>query len=65
MSEMTRMRYPADLERACQQPSPGMIEESARELLDSIDRYVHRKPVSATLWALGIGFFLGWKLKPW
>ncbi len=27
--------------------------------------YARQKPVMAALWIFGIGFVLGWKLKPW
>jgi len=27
--------------------------------------YVKANPENAALWCLGIGFVLGWKLKPW
>ncbi len=28
-------------------------------------QYAREKPEVVALWALGIGFVLGWKLKPW
>jgi hypothetical protein len=27
--------------------------------------YAREKPETTALWCLGIGFMLGWKLKPW
>lgn len=27
--------------------------------------YAREKPETIALWALGIGFVLGWKLRPW
>jgi hypothetical protein len=27
--------------------------------------YAQEKPEMAALWCFGIGFVLGWKLKPW
>jgi hypothetical protein len=65
MFDNAQVHYPADLARAAQQPSLGLIESTAWELLDSLEAYAREKPASAALWALGIGFFLGWKLKPW
>jgi hypothetical protein len=41
------------------------VEGVARDLVEKLERYVRAEPVSASLWALGIGFVLGWKLKPW
>jgi hypothetical protein len=44
-------------------------ENAGRDILDqALQRmrdYAHEKPESAALWCLGIGFVLGWKLKPW
>ncbi len=28
-------------------------------------QYAQENPETVVLWALGIGFVLGWKLKPW
>jgi hypothetical protein len=64
MYESTRTEYPADMPRA-EEPAHGLVETTAREVLDSLERYARQKPASAALWALGIGFVLGWKLKPW
>lgn len=33
--------------------------------MESVRKYVRQNPESAALWCLGIGFVLGWKLKPW
>lgn len=30
-----------------------------------VRQYVREKPEAAALWCFGIGFVLGWKLKPW
>jgi hypothetical protein len=35
------------------------------EVLQSLRSMIHAKPEQAALWCLGIGFVLGWKLKPW
>jgi hypothetical protein len=39
--------------------------ELARDLVDYLKEYAREKPEVAALWCLGIGFILGWKLKPW
>jgi hypothetical protein len=33
--------------------------------LEYLRDYAREKPETAALWCLGIGFVLGWKLKPW
>jgi hypothetical protein len=42
-----------------QQLSPG---EAAIEFLRE---YSRERPEVVAMWAFGIGFILGWKLKPW
>jgi hypothetical protein len=41
----------------------------ARSVLDDsltyLREYAREKPETTALWCLGIGFVLGWKLKPW
>lgn len=36
-----------------------------QDLMDYIKHYASEKPEVAALWCFGIGFVLGWKLKPW
>jgi hypothetical protein len=37
----------------------------AQTVGDSLKEYARENPGAAALWCLGIGFVLGWKLKPW
>ena len=50
-----------------ERPQYGSSEEIAmgRDLLDYLREYARQKPEVVALWAFGIGFILGWKLKPW
>jgi hypothetical protein len=41
------------------QPGPG---EAALQFLQD---YSRERPEVVAMWAFGIGFVLGWKLKPW
>jgi len=34
-------------------------------ILDHLRQYATDQPEVAALWCFGIGFVLGWKLKPW
>jgi hypothetical protein len=52
--------WPNDMQEATSKA--GAVAEDAIEYLRN---YVHEKPETAALWCLGIGFVLGWKLKPW
>jgi hypothetical protein len=64
MVDTNRLRYPEDLIRAAHE-HPGQLASVGEELLGNVKRFAQEKPTSALLWALGIGFVLGWKLKPW
>lgn len=37
----------------------------AQDLLEYAQTYAREKPDVAALWCFGIGFIVGWKLKPW
>jgi hypothetical protein len=39
--------------------------EVAQDVMQYVRDFVREKPETAALWCLGIGFVLGWKLKPW
>lgn len=60
-----RLATPSDMMCAAHVPSANTIEATGRELLARAERYVREKPMEAMLWTFGIGFVLGWKLKPW
>jgi hypothetical protein len=47
------------------QRGPSDQMDAARDLVDYLREYARQKPEVAALWCLGIGFILGWKLKPW
>ena len=50
-------RQPFSMEGGDLHPGP--------DLIDYLKDYARQKPEVAALWCLGIGFILGWKLKPW
>ncbi len=41
------------------------LEEQAKDIVEHLTEYARENPTNAALWCLGIGFVLGWKLKPW
>lgn len=65
MIDVARERWPADMRRVSGGAEEGTIESVAQGVVESVRRYVREQPEAAALWALGIGFVLGWKLKPW
>jgi hypothetical protein len=36
-----------------------------KDLMEYLKDYAREKPDVAALWCFGIGFVLGWKIKPW
>ncbi len=40
-------------------------KQVSSELVEYLTEYARENPGNAALWCLGIGFLLGWKLKPW
>jgi hypothetical protein len=65
MVSTARGAYPADMLRASDEPCSPSLGQWAETLMDHGRDFVQEKPEQALLWALGIGFVLGWKLKPW
>ena len=39
--------------------------EMGGDMVEYLREYAREKPETAALWAFGIGFVLGWKLKIW
>lgn len=37
----------------------------SQDVVEYFKEYARQKPEVAALWCFGIGFILGWKLKPW
>lgn len=41
------------------------INEVAHDIAGTFKDYARERPDVVALWCFGIGFVLGWKLKPW
>lgn len=39
--------------------------QPAQDLIEYLKAYARARPEVAALWCFGIGFVVGWKLKPW
>jgi hypothetical protein len=65
MTTTYNVRYPNDMVHAAQSPAPNWAESTIHSVVDCVEDYARAKPLSFALWAFGIGFVLGWKLKPW
>lgn len=44
---------------------PGDQLTPSTDLMEYFQQYTRERPEVVALWCLGIGFVLGWKLKPW
>jgi len=65
MIDSIRSDYPRDMTRAADDSGMGTLESMANDVLDHLKEYAREHPTSFGLYALGVGFILGWKLKPW
>jgi hypothetical protein len=65
MVDTARIRFPEDMTQAVRMPEVLTLESVASDALERVKLYARDEPVSFALWAFGIGFVLGWKLKPW
>ena len=46
-------------------PQPCETFTQSCDLVEFARQYAREKPGVVALWCLGVGFVLGWKLKPW
>jgi len=65
MIDTMRSGFPADMKRAAESPDMGAVESMANEAVDRMKQFAREQPTTFALYALAIGFILGWKLKPW
>ncbi len=65
MVDTARISFPDDMTQAARFPGGSTLESMASDTLERVKLYARDEPVSFALWAFGIGFVLGWKLKPW
>jgi hypothetical protein len=59
------VKYPENMTRGVDIDTSNWAETTIHSVVDCIEDYARAKPVSFALWTFGIGFALGWKLKPW
>lgn len=52
---------PADAGMTPQQEQPRPLDD----LINYLGDYARERPDVIALWAFGLGFLLGWRLKPW
>ena len=44
---------------------PPSLSETANDAIECFHHYAKERPDVVAMCCLGVGFFLGWKLKPW
>jgi hypothetical protein len=60
------VQYPSDMVRASQAAiDENWAEGAIRTVAESIEDYARREPLKFAAWVFGVGFVLGWKMKPW
>jgi len=52
-------------ETRTQERSGEELAAPTEKLMQYFKEYSRERPEVVALWAFGIGFVLGWKLKPW
>jgi hypothetical protein len=58
--------WPSDMVQASHGgPGGAWMETTIRSVAESLEDYAQENPLAFAAWAFGIGFILGWKLKPW
>ena len=65
MVDTARSRFPESMVMLAHEPGGGSLEDYAQDVVERVKQYARDEPVSFALWAFGIGFVLGWRLKPW
>ncbi len=52
-------------QRTADQPEIAELKDVAEAAMCGFRQYAQSRPEVVALWCLGIGFVLGWKLRPW
>jgi hypothetical protein len=65
MSTAYDVKFPADMRVASGTDTCNWAESTIDSVVNGLEDYARAKPLSFAAWTFGIGFVLGWKLKPW
>jgi len=65
MVATSRIEFPDDMMQVVRAPDVSSLENFASDIFERMKDYARDEPVKFALWSFGIGFVLGWKLKPW
>jgi hypothetical protein len=64
-SNMAVRNYPREHQNSTTQNMVETARSAQKDMVSYVREYARENPEAAALWCLGIGFLLGWKLKPW
>ena len=62
---MPNSKQTASTKESTARRSEEDTKELTRDIVDYLTEYARDNPGHAALFCLGVGFVLGWKLKPW
>jgi hypothetical protein len=65
METAYEVKYPRDMVQASSTGPVNWAESTIHSVVGSLEDYARARPLSFAMWTFGIGFALGWKLKPW
>lgn len=65
MSTAHEVRYPDDMMWAARTEPAHWSESTINSVVSTVEDYARAQPLAFGMWAFGIGFVLGWKLKFW
>lgn len=65
MVDTARSPFPRSMNTALEPGSGFDWERVAQDAIERTKQYARDEPVTFGLIALGVGFVLGWRLKPW
>lgn len=62
----TAYEWPRDMTREAERGlDENWMENTLRSVTDSVEDYARREPLKFAAWVFGIGFLMGWRMKPW
>lgn len=64
-SGSSSLYVPSSTREVVTAPSSAQLPVLFERGLDSLEDYARREPWAFAGWVFGVGFILGWKLKPW
>jgi hypothetical protein len=61
----TGLFFPGAAQRSGSLNEDSPLHAQIERTMEEIEAYARREPWAFATWVFGVGFVLGWKLKPW